>query len=108
MNAKYRKMIEGLVAKNFRRRKKDSSKPWYLYMLRCTDGNLYTGITNDVAKRLQKHQSGRAAHFTKTRLPVELIYQEPCVSRSAALQRELQIKGWPRTRKLALATGALS
>ena len=75
---------------------------YLIYILRCGDGTLYTGCTNDLPRRLQAHQSGRGAKYTRSRLPVELIYQEPAADRSAALRREAAIKRLDRRRKLAL------
>lgn len=75
---------------------------YLVYILRCGDGTLYTGCTNDLPRRLQAHQSGRGAKYTRSRLPVELVYQEAVPDRSAALRREAAIKRLDRRRKLAL------
>ena len=75
---------------------------WYVYMLRCGDGTLYTGITDDVEKRLAAHRAGRGAKYTRGRGPLEAVYTEPCPDKSAALRRELQIKALTRSQKLAL------
>lgn len=75
---------------------------WYVYLLRCRDGTLYTGCTDDVGRRLAAHQSGRGAKYTRSRLPVVLVYQEPCGDRSAALRRERAVKRLTRAQKLAL------
>lgn len=75
---------------------------WYVYLLRCGDGSLYTGVTNDLSRRLAAHQAGRGAKYTRSRRPVELVYQEMLPDRSAALRREAAIKRLPRTGKLAL------
>ena len=72
---------------------------WYLYILRCKDGSLYTGITTDVEKRLEAHHSGKGAKYTRGRAPLELVYQESCGSHSNALKREAEIKKLPRTAK---------
>ncbi len=74
----------------------------FVYLLRCADGTLYTGWTYNVAQRLQAHQAGRGARYTRTRLPVTLLYQERLPSRRAAMKREMEIKQWNRARKLAL------
>ena len=74
----------------------------YVYILRCGDGTLYTGCTNDLPRRLQAHQSGRGAKYTRSRLPVELVYQEACADKSAALRREYEIKQLTRVQKLKL------
>jgi predicted GIY-YIG superfamily endonuclease len=75
---------------------------WYLYILRCKDGSLYTGITTDVEKRLEAHRLGRGAKYTRGRGPLELVYREECGDHSAALHRELEIKRLPREEKLKL------
>jgi len=75
----------------------------FVYLLQCADGTLYTGWTFDVALRVAAHQAGRGARYTRTRRPVQLIYHERLPSRHAAMKRELEIKKWNRTRKLALA-----
>lgn len=75
---------------------------WYLYILRCGDGSLYTGITTDVEKRFQAHQSGKGAKYTRGRGPLEIVYQEECGDHSQALKRELAIKALTRPEKEAL------
>ena len=75
---------------------------WKLYMLRCCDGSLYTGITTDVEKRIAVHNSGKGAKYTRSRKPVELVYQEACADHSHALRRELEIKAMKREQKLKL------
>lgn len=72
---------------------------WYVYILRCGDGTLYTGTTNDVPRRLQMHRSGRGAKYTRGRQPLELVYTEVCEDHSQALKREWQIKQLPRAEK---------
>ena len=64
------------------------SSPWLVYLLRCSDGSLYTGMTNDLPKRLKAHAAGKASRYTRSRLPVALAYTEPQKSKSAALKRE--------------------
>lgn len=80
-------------------------KPWYLYILRCADGTLYTGITVDVQKRLAAHRAGKGAKYTRGRCPLELVYQEKCADHSAALRRELEIKAMTRAEKDKLLEG---
>ena len=75
---------------------------WHLYILRCKDGSLYTGITTDVEKRLEAHRSGKGAKYTRGRAPLELVYREECGDHSQALKRELEIKALPRDKKLLL------
>ena len=75
---------------------------WYCYILRCADDTLYCGISNDLGKRLEAHNSGTGAKYTRTRTPVEMVYHETCVDRSAASKRELAIKKLSRKKKLSL------
>ncbi len=78
---------------------------WHLYILRCRDNTLYTGITTDVEKRLEAHRSGKGAKYTRGRGPLVLVYQETCGSHSAALRRELEIKALSREEKEGLIAG---
>lgn len=75
---------------------------WTVYMLKCGDGSLYTGITTDMARRLAEHQSGNGAKYTRARLPVELVYTEPQETQGTATKREMEIKTWSRAEKRAL------
>ena len=77
-------------------------KTWYLYILRCRDGSLYTGITYDVQRRLAAHRAGKGAKYTRGRGPLELVYSEICGSHSDALKRELAIKALTKPEKLKL------
>ena len=77
-------------------------KNWKLYILRCGDGTLYTGITTDVERRLEEHRSGKGAKYTRSRGPLELVYREECTDKSSALKRELEIKALSRSEKLKL------
>jgi putative endonuclease len=72
---------------------------WYVYILKCNDGTLYTGITNDLGKRVSSHNKGTGAKYTKTRLPVEIVYYEEANDRSEASKREHQIKKLSRLAK---------
>ena len=74
-------------------------KKWYLYILRCGDGSLYTGITTDVEARLLQHRSGKGAKYTRGRGPLEVVYTEECDDHSAALKREWAVKALPREEK---------
>ncbi|MCG8430508.1 MAG: GIY-YIG nuclease family protein [Candidatus Omnitrophica bacterium] len=65
---------------------------WYVYILRCRDGSLYTGISTDVDKRILRHNQGKGSQYTRSRRPVTLLYTEPYVLKSDALKREVQIK----------------
>ena len=75
---------------------------WFVDILRCGNGELYTGVTSDLDRRLHQHQSARGGWFTKTTQPVELLYHEVYNSEDEAKQREVQLKGWSRRKKLAL------
>ena len=75
---------------------------WRVYLLRCGDGSLYAGATNDMARRLARHAAGRGGRYTRSRLPVVLVYEEPVRGRSAALKREAALKRLTRAQKLAL------
>ena len=77
-------------------------KQWKVYILRCGDGSLYTGVTTDVTARLEMHRSGRGAKYTRSRLPLELVYTEDCPNKVTAFQREWQIKHLTREEKLKL------
>ena len=75
---------------------------WFVYILECSDKSLYTGITNNLEKRLLTHNSGKGAKYTKTRRPVILKYYESLNSKSGALKREIAIKKLPRNQKIKL------
>ncbi len=75
---------------------------YLLYILRCKDGTLYTGITDDLPRRLAAHRAGKGAKYTRGRAPLELAYCESCPDKSAALRRERAVKGLTRAKKLAL------
>lgn len=79
-------------------------KIWYLYIVECRDGTLYTGITDDIPRRMQQHSSGKGAKYTRGRGPVILRYQEICENYSQALRREIQVKRLTRQQKLQLMT----
>ena len=72
---------------------------WFVYILRCGDGTLYTGITDDVQRRLAAHRAGKGAKYTRGRGPLELVYTQEQPDKSAALRRELQIKKLSRAQK---------
>ena len=79
--------------------------PYYLYILRCGDNTVYTGIAADVDKRLAVHQSGKGAKYTRGRGPLTVVYREKCDDKSAALRREREVKALSRKEKLALIEG---
>lgn len=78
----------------------------YTYILKCSDGTYYTGWTNNLEKRLDAHNKGRGAKYTKPRLPVTLAYYESFETKEEAMRREYQIKQLSRTEKEALIKGA--
>ena len=78
------------------------NKPWYVYILCCKDGSLYTGITDNVQKRLAAHRCGKGAKYTKGRGPLTLHYVEQCQTKGDALSREYAIKALKLTEKQAL------
>lgn len=75
---------------------------WFVYVLRCADDTLYTGITTDVGRRVKQHNAGKGAKYTRCRLPVEVLYQEGQEDRSRASKREIAIKKLSRAQKLAM------
>ena len=94
-------MLEGMQANEKKSPRKRGEK-WFLYILKCADHSLYTGITNNLERRFKMHTEGRAARYTRTRRPLAIVYQEPCKTRTEALVRECFIKALPKTKKLAL------
>lgn len=75
---------------------------WYLYILLCKDGSLYTGISNNVEKRFLEHKNGKGGRYTRSHKPLRLVYQEKLQTRSEALKREFEIKSWDRAKKIKL------
>ena len=88
-------MLKGMKSKG--------KREWSVYMVRCVDGSLYTGIAKDVRARMEKHNSGKGAAYTRSHRPVKLLYQENRFTRSQALIREAKIKRFPRPKKELLA-----
>lgn len=101
MKPRYKYMLNRMREKEeaWPRKKRD---PWFLYILECSGGSLYTGIAKNLEKRLKMHNNGKASKFTRAHLPVKLLYHETCSSRTQALIRECAVKAMPRKRKLAL------
>jgi tRNA/rRNA methyltransferase len=77
-------------------------KPFYVYMLECCDESYYIGHTDDIEKRISEHEQGRGSGYTKTRLPVRVVYVQDFMTRDEAINAEQQIKGWSRKKKKAL------
>ena len=82
--------------------KMPSGDSWFVYILRCADGSLYTGITKDVKRRCRQHNDGTASRYTRSRRPTKLVWQEAQPNRSSTLKRETTIKAMTRREKLAL------
>ncbi len=76
--------------------------PYYFYLLKCSDDSIYAGICIDLEKRLNSHNSGKGAKYTRSRLPVEIVYSEQLKNKSIALKREIEVKKWSRVKKLGL------
>jgi len=79
---------------------------WHVYIVECADHSLYTGIARDVQARVVTHNAGKGARYTRSRLPVTLVYREPATDRSSALRREYRIRTLPRPAKQALIESA--
>ena len=77
---------------------------WHVYIIECSDGSLYTGITNDLDRRITAHNDGRGAKYTKSRRPVRLRFSEPAADRKNASQREYAIKSLRKAEKMRLIT----
>jgi putative endonuclease len=75
---------------------------WFVYIVLCADGTFYTGATNNLDARVKKHNSGSGAKYTRSRLPVRLVYSEPAADKSSAMKRECAIKRMTRAQKAAL------
>jgi putative endonuclease len=75
------------------------NRRWHVYILRCRDGSLYTGITKNVNARVEKHNSGKGAAYTRSRKPVVLVWTKPSKTESAARKREAKIKKWSKIEK---------
>lgn len=97
----YRRLLEKL-----KKKRKRGPKEWSIYVAECADGSLYTGIAKDPDARIETHNRGRGAAYTRTRRPVRLVYREDGLSFSGALVREAEVKTYPRERKAALIRGA--
>lgn len=81
---------------------------WYLYIVKCSDDTLYTGITTDITRRIKTHNKSRGSKYVRTRLPVELVYSETLNSQTEAIKREIFVKTWSRERKLKLISTHIS
>ncbi len=103
MHRKMVQMVRRMEAKERKASKRARSRQkWFLYILQCSDGSLYTGITNDLERRFEIHSKGRGAKYTRSRLPLTLLYSEKCRNRVAAMVRECAVKALPRKKKTEL------
>jgi putative endonuclease len=80
---------------------------YFVYIIECENGSLYTGITNDVDRRFKEHKAGKGGHYTRSARVVRIVYTEPHPDKSSALKREAQLKGWRRDKKLNLISSNL-
>lgn len=110
MTPKYKRMIDRMKKQEENRGQRPSLvlKNWSVYIVRCSDGSLYTGTTNDLDRRLKMHNAGRGAKYTKTRRPVTVVYQRKRMTRSVALIKECAIKSLSKKDKEALVTSTIS
>ncbi len=97
------------ASKNKRARRSAPSLPkgydeimWFVYILECEDGSFYTGITDHIQRRFSEHRNGKGGHYTSSHEPRKLLYSEKHNTKSGALKRERQIKGWRKEKKLKL------
>jgi predicted GIY-YIG superfamily endonuclease len=81
------------------KKRREKAAAWLLYVLKCRDNTLYTGITTDISRRVRQHRSGTASRYTRSRLPVMLIFSEPCRNRAHALKKEYAMKQLSRKKK---------
>src|SRR5436309_16115453 len=94
--------MRGTAGDGKRHRGRPAGERWFVYLLRCADNSLYTGIAKDVTRRCQQHNDGTASRYTRSRLPAELVYHEAHPSQSSALKREAAIKAMDRQGKLTM------
>ena len=73
---------------------------WFVYILLCSDNSLYTGISKDVNHRFTIHKTGKGGKYTRSHKPIKIVYQQKFASHSEALKKEIEIKSWPRTKKI--------
>jgi putative endonuclease len=101
LKKKYKTMLAGMQ-KNEKPGSAASPEQWFLYILECSDGTLYTGITKNLERRFAQHNAGTASRYTRVRRPVKCVYNEPCDTRTAALVRECEVKEMTRGEKMRL------
>jgi predicted GIY-YIG superfamily endonuclease len=110
MHQKMVKMIRRMAEKEkaVRSKKRQAGKKWFLYILQCGDGSLYTGITNDLDRRFEMHSKGRGAKYTRSRRPLTMVYSEKCRNKVAAMVRECAVKAYPKKKKAELISKILN
>ena len=99
MNPKYKSMVRRMEEKSESDRTSSANEPWHLYILRCKDGSLYTGIAKNLIERIKKHNSGKGSAYTRAHRPVKLVYSEILKNRAEALVCEMRIKSLSRLKK---------
>jgi putative endonuclease len=100
MKPRYLQMIEGMQANT--KSPAQIEEPWFLYILECNDGTFYTGVTKDLERRLSQHNAKTASKYTRSRLPVKILYHEIHENRASALARECQVKSLSKKAKIKL------
>lgn len=111
MDQKYKRMLRVMLEKEkspIKRKTRGNrslKESWFLYILRCNDGSLYTGIAKELERRFKMHNDGKASRYTRIRRPVKLVYHEVCSSRAQALVRECEIKEFSKKKKESLVEG---
>ena len=102
MHKKYKRMLQGMQDKKAFRNKGTKKGQWFLYILECSNGAFYTGITKNITRRIKMHNEGKGSRYTRIWRPVKLLYKETCMGRAEALVREYKIKSFSRKQKEAL------
>ncbi len=103
MKSKYKQMIKQMQVKEKRASFKNAEQ-WTVYILRCKDGTLYTGITKDIERRVKQHNDGKGSKYTQSRRPVKVVYKEKKMGRANALVREAEIKQYSKEKKEELVS----
>ena len=103
MKSKYKHMIKQMQVKEETASSKNAEQ-WTVYILRCKDGTLYTGITKDIKRRVEQHNDGKGSKYTQNRGPVEVVYKEKKMGRGNALVREAEIKHYSKGKKEQLVS----
>ncbi len=103
MKSKYKQMIKQMQVKEKTASFKNAER-WTVYILRCKDGTLYTGITKDIERRVKQHNDGKGSKYTQSRRPVKVVYNEKKMGRANALVREAEIKQYSKEKKEELVS----